>query len=67
MIRTPMTETMFVEAGGQERINAAHALGREGRPEEVAAVILFLASDDASFVTGVILPVDGGYSAGKGW
>ena len=67
MIRTPMTESMFIEQGGTERIRAAHAVGREGRPEEVAAAILFLASDDASFITGVILPVDGGYSAGKGW
>jgi len=67
MIRTPMTEVMFQEPGGEAAINAAHAVGRAGRPEEVAAAILFLASDEASFVTGAILPVDGGYSAGKGW
>jgi meso-butanediol dehydrogenase/(S,S)-butanediol dehydrogenase/diacetyl reductase len=67
MIRTPMTEVMFQEPDGERRIRASHPIGREGRPEEVAAAILFLASDDAAFVTGVILPVDGGYSAGKGW
>jgi len=67
MIRTPMTEVMFTDPEGERRISAVHPVGRAGRPEEVAAVILFLASDAASFVTGVILPVDGGYSAGKGW
>jgi NAD(P)-dependent dehydrogenase (short-subunit alcohol dehydrogenase family) len=35
-------------------------LGRPGRPEEIARAMLFLASDDASFITGVALPVDGG-------
>ncbi len=41
-----------------------HMLGRAGQPEEVAASALFLASDDASFVTGHSLVVDGGYTAG---
>jgi NAD(P)-dependent dehydrogenase (short-subunit alcohol dehydrogenase family) len=38
-------------------------MGRIGDPSEVAAAILFLASDEASFITGAILPVDGGYLA----
>jgi NAD(P)-dependent dehydrogenase (short-subunit alcohol dehydrogenase family) len=41
----------------------AHPIGRLGEPSEVANAILFLASDEASFVTGAILPVDGGYLA----
>lgn len=48
----------------RERIREQHELGRFGRPEEVAAAVLFLGSDDASFVSGVALPVDGGFTAG---
>jgi NAD(P)-dependent dehydrogenase (short-subunit alcohol dehydrogenase family) len=47
-----------------ETYEERHAVGRFGRPEEVAKVVLFLASDDSSFVTGAAWPVDGGLSAG---
>jgi len=44
-------------------LNEAHPIGRIGLPAEAAAAVAFLASDDASFITGVLLPVDGGYVA----
>lgn len=44
---------------------ALHALGRFGRPEDVAGMAVFLASDEARWITGAALPVDGGYVAGK--
>ena len=42
---------------------AGHPIGRIARAEEIAAAVVFLASDEASFITGAILPVDGGYTA----
>jgi NAD(P)-dependent dehydrogenase (short-subunit alcohol dehydrogenase family) len=47
-----------------ETYEERHAVGRFGQPVEVAKIVLFLASDDASFVTGAAWPVDGGLSAG---
>jgi NAD(P)-dependent dehydrogenase (short-subunit alcohol dehydrogenase family) len=64
MIRTPMTSVMFEDAENAKRIRAAHPIGREGDPEEVAAAISFLLSEDASFIVGVVLPVDGGSTTG---
>jgi meso-butanediol dehydrogenase/(S,S)-butanediol dehydrogenase/diacetyl reductase len=49
-----------------EKVKDRTPLGRIGDPDDVAAVIMFLASDDARFVTGVNLPVDGGVSASSG-
>ncbi|MFF8376677.1 SDR family NAD(P)-dependent oxidoreductase [Streptomyces sp. NPDC015661] len=65
-IETERVAAARVEPGGPEylaEIVGAHPMGRFGTPEEVAAAILFLASEEASFVTGAILPVDGGYLA----
>lgn len=67
VIRSPMTASYFDDPALLARLRAAYPLGRAGEPEEVADVALFLASDAARFVTGAVIPVDGGYTAGKRW
>ena len=49
----------------EQEVLRQHPLGRIGLPKDVANAILFLASDEASFMTGVVLPVDGGYTMAK--
>lgn len=64
--RTGMTEDMEQKPELMAKFKDRIALGRPAEASEVASVIAFLASDDASFVTGVMLPVDGGVSASNG-
>lgn len=63
-IMTPMNERIFAHASDPDALiedwNSSHALGRFGQPQEVAAAAAFLIGDDASFVTGTCLRVDGG-------
>jgi NAD(P)-dependent dehydrogenase (short-subunit alcohol dehydrogenase family) len=69
-IVTPMFEEvvgMDMMAGIKDQIRLQHKLGRFGQPEEIAGAAFFLASDDASFVSGQALAVDGGYTAGKSY
>ncbi|UCH08405.1 MAG: SDR family oxidoreductase [Deltaproteobacteria bacterium] len=60
LIRTPTIERFMAEKYKQQII-ADTALGRIGEPEEIARVVAFLASEDASFITGIALPVSGGW------
>lgn len=65
MIRTPMTAVMFQDPENVKRISSDHPIGRYGEPEEVAAAICFFLSDEASFISGTVLAVDGGKTAGS--
>jgi NAD(P)-dependent dehydrogenase (short-subunit alcohol dehydrogenase family) len=60
VIQTPMT-TITDDHAATELLVSRLPLQRIGEADEVAAACLFLASDDASYITGVVLPVDGGY------
>ena len=63
VIETPMTAPLRADPAWTASVLEGYPLGRFGQPEEIAAAILYLASDEAAFVTGVALPVDGGYTA----
>jgi len=67
-ITTPLLASVFGMPGMEAALadlTEHHKLRRLGQPEEIAAACAFLLSDDASFITGHALPVDGGYTAGR--
>jgi NAD(P)-dependent dehydrogenase (short-subunit alcohol dehydrogenase family) len=62
IIHTPMAErAFFQDPAVRASVTARHPVGRIGQPEEVAEAVVWLCSKAASFTTGHILPVDGGY------
>lgn len=63
-IETPMTQPVSELNEAHSRIVDLHPIGRSGQPGEVGAMVAWLLSDAASFVTGAAIPVDGGLSAG---
>lgn len=63
IIETPMVERAITSEQARQAFQQLEPVGRFGRAEEVAALALFLASDDASFITGAVIPVDGGFVA----
>jgi NAD(P)-dependent dehydrogenase (short-subunit alcohol dehydrogenase family) len=68
VVETPVYNTFMSNAQVAEVLpgfNAFHPIGRNGQPRDVADAILFLASEEASWITGAVLPVDGGVTAGR--
>jgi NAD(P)-dependent dehydrogenase (short-subunit alcohol dehydrogenase family) len=63
LLRTPATERLFAGPGAEQGIAAQYPLGRHGSVEDAAAAMAWLLSDEAEWVTGQVLPVDGGFTA----
>ncbi len=63
LIATEMTEELMNDKDLMQEWSKNYPIGRFGQPEDVAQACLFFASEESSFVTGAILPVDGGYTA----
>ena len=62
-IATPLTQSLQEDPARSAALLGRTPLGRWGQPEELAPLVLFLCSNSASFMTGAVIPIDGGYSA----
>ena len=65
VVETAMTAGYFDKPDIMASLKKAHPAGRWAQPEEIARLMLFLASEDADFMTGATIPIDGGFVAGK--
>jgi NAD(P)-dependent dehydrogenase (short-subunit alcohol dehydrogenase family) len=61
VIRTPLSEHLLTSEEAKARVLSMHPVGRIGEPEEVASLVLWLCSPAAAFVTGAVIPIDGGF------
>jgi NAD(P)-dependent dehydrogenase (short-subunit alcohol dehydrogenase family) len=62
VIETPMSyKTFLKDEAAAQRVISLHPIGRIGKPEEVSSLVLWLCSEEAGFITGVAIPVDGGF------
>lgn len=62
-VRTPMTAAMVADPALEQGTAALHPIGRIANPEEIASAVVWLASDDSSYMIGAAVPVDGGFTA----
>ncbi len=67
VIETSLTSSYFEDEAFARLLKREHALGRWGQPVDIAKAAIFLVSDDSDFVSGAVLPVDGGWLSGKGY
>jgi NAD(P)-dependent dehydrogenase (short-subunit alcohol dehydrogenase family) len=64
-IMTELVEPLSTKPGFAERIAATVPLGRPGQPQEVAGIVYFLTTPEASYITGAVVTVDGGVTLGR--
>ena len=63
LVDTPMASSLLSDPDRTAQVLSAYPIARPGTPDEVAKLVLFLASDDAAWITGSIYPIDGGMTA----